>query len=257
MTLTMQKTSSEKIYKITISYDGTDYFGWQIQPKKISIQSLIEKAIQTCLREKINIIGAGRTDAKVHAKAQIAHFSTDKKINLKKFKYSLNSLLPEDIRITKIEPAKNNFHARYSAKGKIYQYKLCLNDTQNPFTRKYTYKPKQKIDTDLLIKATEKFIGTHDFTSFANKTDQGCAKNKPIKTLKKLNVIKTSEGVILEFEADGFLYKMIRNITGTLLEAASGKISIDEIPKILKAKDRTKAKYAVPAHGLTLIKVIY
>jgi tRNA pseudouridine38-40 synthase len=246
-----------KKYKLTISYDGTNYFGWQVQPDKTTIQKSIQDALFKIFNKKIIIHASGRTDSKVHAKKQIAHFEIDNEIDLDKTKYRLNSILNSDIRILKIEKVDLSFHARFSCKKKIYHYHICLNDVIDPFFRLYSYKPKEKIDISLLEQASKCFIGKKDFSSFANKKDFGAAKNNPIKNLTRISVIKTSYGVRLEFEADGFLYKMVRNIVGTLLDVASKKLLIEDIDNIFKAKDRRKASKAAKAHALFLEEVIY
>lgn len=244
-------------YKMTISYDGNKYSGWQIQKNDFSIQSIIQNNLNTILREKINLIGAGRTDAKVHALGQIAHFVSSKQLEINKILYSLNCLLPKDIRIIKIEEVDFNFHARFLAKSKIYRYYICKNEIQTPFLRFYSYKPNVELDLSLLKNATKSFIGTHDFSSFANKQNEGSAKNKPVKTIYRIDVLEDDENIILEFHGDGFLYKMVRNIVGTLIDVASKKISLETLEKILKSKNRKNASAPAPAHGLFLMEIFY
>jgi len=244
-------------YKMLIAYDGTNYFGWQIQKNKLTIQEAIEKKLSKILRKDIKIIAAGRTDAKVHALEQVAHFSFNKKLDLKKIIFSLNSLLSDDIRIKKITQVDINFHARFSAKSKIYRYHIFIGDIQDPFSRMYSYKPNYKFDLDILKKASKHFLGTHNFSSFANKQNLGSAANKPIKTIKRIDIIKRKNEIILEFEADGFLYKMVRNIVGTLLDVANKKFPIEMIEKIILAKDRKKASKPAEPQGLFLVKVLY
>lgn len=241
-------------YKMHISYDGTNYAGWQIQKNKLTIQGSIENVLKKILKKDIKIIAAGRTDAKVHALEQIAHFNFYKNIDLKKLLFSLNSLLKADIRIKKITKVDSNFHARFSAKSKIYRYHIFTGDIQDPFLRMYSYKPNFKFDFTLLKKASKYFLGTHNFSSFANK---GSISNNPIKTIKRIDIKKKKNEIILEFEADGFLYKMVRNIVGTLLDVANKKLPIEAIEKIFAAKDRQKASKPAEAQGLFLVKVIY
>ncbi|MDN3505866.1 MAG: tRNA pseudouridine(38-40) synthase TruA [Simkaniaceae bacterium] len=241
-------------YKLNISYDGTHYSGWQVQPNAISIQSLIQQALETALRTPTSLTGSGRTDAGVHALNQTAHF-TAPKTDTRKLAHSLNGLLPPDIRIKQLEPVSDDFHARYSAKSKIYRYHL--RTTQNPFTRLYSYHLPYPIDIPLLKKAAHHFIGEHDFTSFSNEAHRGSAAKNPVRNLMRLDVIESSEEIILEFQANGFLYKMVRNITGTLLDIARGKLPLDSLPEIFAAKDRQKAAAAAPAHGLFLVNVLY
>jgi tRNA pseudouridine38-40 synthase len=244
-------------YKLTIAYDGTAYCGWQVQPNGISIQQLIEEQASILTRETTAITGSGRTDAGVHALGQIAHFHSPEIQDLFRFHGSLNALLPPDIRILKVEEVPPTFHARYSATGKTYHYRLHLDRVPDPFKRFYSLHVKEKINLDLLQAATVPLLGTHDFTSFANEAHQGSAAKDAVRTLTRLDVVAEQGGVRLEFSGDGFLYKMVRNIVGTLLEVASGKRLIDDLPAILAAKDRTAAGQAAPPHGLFLIKVEY
>lgn len=244
-------------YKIKIAYDGTRYGGWQVQPNSVTIQALIQTALQTALRHEIELTGSGRTDAGVHAQGQIAHFSSSETFDFNRLLTSLNGLLPEDIRILELDPVSDKFHARYSAIGKIYHYHLYLERFQNPFKRLYSTHIRYKLNLELLKEASFLFLGTHDFTSFANEAHRGCAANQPIKTIKRLDVLEEEGGVRLEFEADGFLYKMVRNITGTLLEVASQKRPINEIPVIFAAKNRCLADTTAPPQGLFLHKVLY
>lgn len=244
-------------YKITIAYDGSPFCGWQIQPNGISIQAKIEETIQIIMRESVHVIGAGRTDAGVHALGQIAHFHCDQEIQSFRFLESMNGLLPKEIRIKAIDSVPLDFHAQRSAKSKIYHYHLCLNRIQNPFNRLYSYQVYGKINLDLLKEGAQLFVGTHDFTSFANEAHLGAAHANPVRNLYRINVLPEEEGVRLEFEGDGFLYKMVRNIVGTLLEVARGKRPLEDIERIFEAKDRRKAGIAVPPHGLFLVQVCY
>lgn len=244
-------------YKITIAYDGTRYSGWQVQPNDLSIQACIERAIEVILRNKTTLIGSGRTDAGVHALAQIANFKCAAALNSYRFLGSLNGLLPKDIRVMDMEEAPLTFHSQYSATGKIYHYHLHLDKILDPFKRLYCYHVHEKIDLPLLQQAAALFVGTHDFTSFANEHHKGTASRDPIRTLLRLDVVPQPGGVRLEFEGDGFLYKMVRNIVGILLEISAGKRDIRDIPLIFEARDRKKAGKAVPPEGLFLVKVKY
>jgi len=247
----------KRLYKITIAYDGSEYSGWQVQPNATSIQEVLQDAFEILFKEKVLVTGAGRTDAGVHAKGQVAHFSVDEELDLHRFLVSINGLLPKDIRIKKIEKPPSDFHSRYSAKRKTYHYHLHLDRIHDPFTRKHSLHVMKKLDIELLKGAAQKFIGTHDFTSFANDASRGCAANKPVKTIFRLDVVEEPHGIRLEFEGDGFLYKMVRNITGTLLSVATGKLPLAQLDAIFEAKDRRKAPMAAPAHGLFLIHIDY
>lgn len=244
-------------YQLIISYDGTAYCGWQVQPNSLSIQSIIQNALETLLKEPISVTGSGRTDAGVHALAQSAHFATEKPFDLCKLHTSLNGILPLDIRILSIQPVENDFHARYSALSKVYRYHIHCNKTMHPFRRLYSLHLPYPIDLQLLKEAAFNFIGQHDFTSFANEGDRGSCSRNPVRTIQRLDLVEEDHGFYLEFEADGFLYKMVRNITGTLLAAGKGKISPCDVPKIFDAKDRKQAAAAAPPHGLFLVRVNY
>lgn len=244
-------------YKLIISYDGTRYCGWQIQKNGNSIQQIIQDIASMLVHNQVNLIGSGRTDAGVHASGQVANFHSIRIPDLYRFRGSLNALLPPDIRILGLEEAPDQFHARYSSIGKEYHYHIHLAKVQNPFKRLYCLHLKEKIDLSILKEAASLFIGTHDFTSFANESHTGTASYDSIRTIKRLDIIEQPEGVRLEFEGDGFLYKMIRNIVGTLLEIAAGKRAQEEIPIILSAKDRRMAGQAAPPLGLFLMKVHY
>lgn len=244
-------------YKMTIAYDGTAYCGWQIQSNSITIQEIIQEIVSKISQKKILLIGSGRTDAGVHALGQVAHFRCLHIKDLARFQKSMNSLLPKDIRILHVEEIQDHFHAQYSAIGKIYHYHLHLDPALNPFNQTYSLHVKEKINLGLLQESALIFLGTHDFTSFANEAHQGSASRDPVRTLKRLDIIEQSGKIRLEFEGDGFLYKMVRNIVGTLLGVATGKYSKEELSFILAACDRRRAGQTAPPHGLFLMKVLY
>lgn len=244
-------------YKLLIQYDGTHFAGWQVQPNAKTIQEEIEKALQQYLQERCPVVGSGRTDAGVHAFGQVAHFSSEKEIDLKRLLKALSGLLPHDIRILELTEVDPQFHARYSAKGKIYHYRFSNEMIISPFERNFVTHVKGECNIDLLKKAARHFIGTHDFTSFSNQPNEGACAKGAVRTLTRLDIVHEEKGIRLEFEANGFLYKMVRNITGTLLDVAAGKLDESAIPEIFEAKDRKRAGKAAPAKGLVLFKVHY
>lgn len=244
-------------YKLLLVYDGTHYSGWQVQPNGISIQTLVEKAVSTILRAPTQVTSSGRTDAGVHALEQVAHFTSEQPFEIEKFHYSLNGLLPLDIRVKSVSTAAPDFHARYSAKGKIYRYHLHTGRVINPFTRLYSTHLLYPIDLDLLKTAALQFIGERDFTSFSNEAHRGSASRDAVRTISRIDIVENKNELYLEFEADGFLYRMVRNIMGTILDVARGKIGLDQIPRIFEAKDRRQAGTCAPPQGLFLVKVIY
>lgn len=244
-------------YKLTLAYDGTHYSGWQIQPNGTSIQELIQQKLGILMREPTHVTGAGRTDAGVHALGQTAHFSTNAPINLYRIRCGLNGLLPKDIRVNEIEEVSTSFHARYSATGKIYHYHLHLDAIESPFHRLYRWHILHKLDLNLLMQAAAYFVGTHDFTAFANESHRGSAAHDAVRTIERLDVVLQEGGARLEFAGNGFLYKMVRNIVGTLVEAGAGKRPPEEMAKLILSKDRKLAGKAAPAHGLFLVEVKY
>jgi len=244
-------------YQLTIAYDGTRYCGWQVQKEGITIQEVLQKKLGILLQEESCVVGAGRTDAGVHALGQTAHFSTDNKLDLYRFLHSLNQVLPEDIRVLHIQRVPNTFHARYSATAKEYHYHLDLGRAQVPFKRLYSWHLPGQICLNLLRSCANFFVGTIDFTSFVNTAKPGATIGRAVRTMNRITIVPEKNGVRIEFEAEGFLYKMVRNLTGTMVEVASGKRNLDEIPAILHGRDRRLAGRAAPAKGLFLMRVVY
>jgi tRNA pseudouridine38-40 synthase len=244
-------------YKLVIAYDGTRYSGWQVQPNGIAIQQRIQQALEMVIGESIALHGSGRTDAGVHAQGQVAHFHSSKVIDLYRIQHSLNGILPKDIRILEVEGVPFDFHARYSAVSKTYHYHLWLERVESPFLSPYRWRPCWKLDLELLRCGAEAFVGTHDFHAFANEAHRGTASYDSIRTLQRLDVAEEAGGVRLEFQADGFLYKMVRNIVGTLVEIAAGRRAPSQVAELLAARDRRHAGQAAPPHGLFLVTVEY
>lgn len=243
-------------YKMVIAYDGTKYHGWQVQPNGISIQQLIEENLRIILRTVVKIVGSGRTDAGVHALGQVAHFQSEAFVE-RKVMASLNGLLPDDVRILSIEEVPSDFHAQYSTVSKTYRYHLHLDPVMHPCKRMYSWHIRSAFCQKRLSEACQHLIGTHDFTTFANEAHSGVAAHDPVRTIKRIDAIAEEGGIYLEFEADGFLYKMVRNIVGTLVEVATGKRDADTIPMLLAKRDRREAGLAAPPQGLFLAKVQY
>lgn len=243
------------VFKLTIAYDGTHYGGWQVQPNSLGIQTLIQKAIETVLREKINLTGSGRTDSGVHALGQTAHFISDQSFDLQKALYSINSLLPNDIRVLKLEKKDDQFHARYSAIKKVYRYRI--DTIYDPFNRLYSWHVGYKLDFNLLENALDKYLGTHDFKGFANESHSGTAAHDSIRTMTRAEMMINGSEISIWFEANGFLYKMVRNLVGTAIDIARGHLSIEAIDAVFETGDRRKAGQTAPPHGLTLFHVEY
>ncbi len=241
-----------KNYKIIIQYDGKNFSGWQIQKNSVSVQQKISEAIEIILKEKVNLIGSGRTDTGVHALGQAANFRTEIDIDIYKFKHSLNSILSDDILITEMEEADVDFHARYDAKKRTYLY--LISQIRSPFYINYSYFYPRKIDLQKLNKLSQLFLGEKDFTSFSKKNDE--IENK-ICNVYKAFWFKRNELIHFTIRADRFLHGMVRTIIGTLLNAQDQAEPEKFINKIFSSLNREKAFESVPAKGLFLYKVEY
>ena len=241
-------------YKLLIQYDGTDYSGWQIQNNAPTVQQKIIEAIQVIIKEKVNLIGSGRTDSGVHALGQIANFRIETELDTYKFRYSLNSILPNDISVLKIEKAEESFHSRFDAKRRSYIYLFSYN--KSPFYRKYSYHyfPITKLNFSNLNKVSKSLLGEHDFTSFSKKNIE--VEDK-ICNVSEIIWHKGKELSVVYISANRFLHGMVRTIVGTLLHAAQNNLNENYLINILDRKDREAAKESVPAKGLFLYKVKY
>lgn len=244
-------------YRLAIAYDGTHYGGWQVQKNSLTIQEVLQKTLSKLLNQPIRIAGAGRTDAGVHALEQIAHFEVPEHIDQKKLFAGLFGCLPKDIRVLRIEEVPSSFHARYSAKQKTYQYRINPTGLVDPFERLYELTVFERFDIEPILEAIPLLLGKHDFTTFAHMATQGAASKDAVRDLYRIELIPKKEKLWIEFEGNGFLYKMVRNLVGLLLKVGSHKVSPLDIPTLLKAKDRRKAPQTAPAHALFLKKIEY
>lgn len=246
-----------KKYRLFIAYDGTNYSGWQVQPNGNTIQEEIEKALKTVLKMQVRIQGSGRTDQGVHAKGQVAHFEMPHCLDEEKLLLSLNGLLPKDIRVKKVDHVPEDFHAIYSARSKIYHYHLWLEPVIDPMLHPYRLHVRKPIDLKAMEKAAKKFVGKKDFTTFANLRGPGILYKNAVRHVLRLDMIPQEGGVRFEFEGDGFMYKMVRNIMGVLLEVGQKKRKVESLQKLFEAKDRKAIGMPAPAHALFLQKVNY
>jgi tRNA pseudouridine38-40 synthase len=239
-------------YFIELSYNGKDYHGWQNQPNAISVQEVIEKAMTTLLKEKIAIVGAGRTDTGVHAKQMFAHLDISTELSLKKLKYKLNSLLPKDIAIQDIFKVNDEAHARFDAISRTYIYQISL--VKNVFTFNDTYYFKQKLDVNKMNEATKILFEYKDFKCFSKSNTDVKTYNCDIMSAKW--IIENDE-LVFTIKADRFLRNMVRAIVGTMINIGIGKTSIVQFHDIIKSKDRSQAGASVPGHALYLTKIEY
>ena len=239
-------------YQAIVVYDGTAYSGWQIQPDRPSIQAELNKALGSISGEDIHVTGSGRTDGGVHAYGQVFHFDMERVLDdpVRAF----NSRLPEDIHIRKIMPVNDDFHARYDACWKHYDY-LINNGEYDPLKRNYSAWVRTPLNIDLMKQAAEVFLGTHDFTSFnATKTEEIADQ---IRTIYDINIMKEKDMIRISFYGSGFLRYMVRMMAATLIEIGREKINNSDIIEMLKAEDKNACGYNSPACGLYLMEVGY
>lgn len=241
--------------KLTIEYDGKEYKGWQKQPTKLNIQGEIEKAIQSITgEEEIELIASGRTDAGVHALAQVANFKTNSNIEIEKFPIAINSKLKKSIIIKKAEEVNERFHSRYNCKKKTYKYVINNSKQGSAIYRNLECQIPTKLDVTLMEKAIKYFEGEHDFKGFKSS---GTSSKNSVRTIYNAKIKKQGDYIYIELTGNGFLYNMIRIIAGTLVEVGLGKIKPEEISNIIKSGDRNRAGKTLPPQGLFLVKVYY
>ena len=242
-------------YKLTIQYDGTRYNGWQRQGNTDNtIQGKLNEIIGRYLGEEIDLAGSGRTDAGVHALAQVANFKTSKCFDKDKFMAEVNSFLPQDIRITAIEAVDERFHARLSAVSKTYEYVIDNAPVADVFTRKYSCRVEEMLNVEAMRKAASLLIGTHDYISFCGNKK---FKKSSVRTVTDIEIVETDGKIRISFSGDGFLQNMVRIMAGTLIEVGLGKRDASSMTAILEAKSREVAGMMAPPEGLFLKEVYY
>ncbi len=240
--------------KLTIAYDGTGFSGWQVQPGKLTVQKTLEDALEKLTQERKRIFASGRTDAGVHATGQVAHFRTDSNIPIANFVPAFNSLLPQEVVVKQAREMPEGFHARFSAKSKIYTYRILLSKVPDPFEERYSFRSDRELNIRAMSKELKSLKGRHDFSAFRASGSYVKSSERTI-----LDCVLKKERNILEvkIEATGFLYNMMRNIIGTLFEIGRGHFSSGSMKKILLSRDRKKAGPTAPAKGLFLTEVKY
>lgn len=242
-------------YRFDIQYDGTRYGGWQKQKDTDNtIQGKIEEVLSRMTGQEISIQGAGRTDAGVHARGQVANTWMETEKSCQEICQYMNQYLPEDIEIVQVSQVQERFHSRLNAREKVYQYRIAVGFHKNVFERKYQCPLHENLDGAAMKKAAQLLTGTHDFKSFcANKK----MKKSTVRSLKSIEVEELPQEIVLTYTGDGFLYNMVRILTGTLIEVGRGKRTPEQMTEILKAKNREAAGFTAPARGLTLLEVRY
>lgn len=242
-------------YRIDVSYDGSQYAGWQIQPDAVTVQQRIEKTINKLTTESPRIHGSGRTDQGVHARNQVAHFDLEKKVSVTTIKRGLNALLPDDIRILRASLVDSAFHARRSAISKQYRYFIWNTPLMPPFKRHYSVHAKTRLDVNAMSEAAAMLQGEHDFSSFTANSRKEI--DSTVRNLKELSVRKSGSEIMIIATANGFLYKMVRSLAGFLIRVGEGSIPPEQTKTILQSLRRTAHVKTAPAHGLFLWDVTY
>lgn len=243
-----------KNIKLLIEYEGTNYSGWQRQIKRKTVQEEIEKAIKKLSREDVNLIASGRTDRGVHAKGQVANFRTHSKIPGENYKFALNMKLPEDIKILESCEVDFDFHSRFHAKGKRYKYVIYNGKMPRPLYRNFSYHVDWQLDLEEMQASADYFIGYHDFKTFmGRKTDV----DTTMRTIYNMEINRCGEFIEIIIDGKSFLRNMIRIIVGTLIFIGRGRIGKEELPEIMRGRDRILAGPTAPAQGLFLEKVYY
>jgi len=247
-----------KRIRLWVSYDGTNYHGWQIQNNGVTIESELNRALSDLYGQDVKVIGASRTDAGVHALGNVAVYDTESPIPAEKVCHALNARLPEDIRVTKSEEVPADWHPRKCASRKTYEYRIYLGEVLPPVKRLYSHHVYRPLDIEAMRKAAAYLVGEHDFKSFCQENAQVLS---TVRTVYSIDLILNPESadpfsgdLILRITGNGFLYNMVRIIAGTLLEVGVGRYAPEEVARILEKKDRAAAGPTAPAKGLTLVK---
>lgn len=240
--------------QIIISYRGTSYCGWQVQPNGVTIQEVLVRAIKELTGESVNLIGSGRTDAGVHALGQSANFLTAATIPPELWCRALNTRLPADIRVISSRVCQPDFHSRYQAQGKSYLYKILASPVASPFMADLAFHVTRTLDWAAIEEAAANFLGEHDFRAFMAS---GSSIKTTVRTISEISFSNHDDLWEMTFTGNGFLYNMVRIMAGTLYEVGYGRLKPQDIKKIIAAKDRAKAGITAPAHGLYLKEVFY
>lgn len=242
-------------FKIVVQYDGTRYQGWQRQGStENTLQGKFETLLSRIAGAPVEINASGRTDAGVHAYGQAASFHMDTDLSPEELLEEMNRYLPEDVAVLSCEEAAERFHARLNAVGKTYRYRIWNGKVRNIFDRRFVWQVDEELDLGAMREAAELLTGRHDFASFTSAKSK---KKSTVRTISSIGIEKQGEEIVLTFTGDGFLYHMVRILTGTLVETGLGKRSADDMVRILEAKDRQRAGALAPAWGLALMEVYY
>lgn len=245
-------------FRLVLEYDGTDFSGWQIQPAGRCVQGVVEQALLEITGESCRLVSAGRTDAGVHARAQVAHVDCGTQVDPSELARALNALLPGDVTVVGLDLAADDFNARKSATGKIYRYRILNRSAPSALRARYAWQIRGPLDVEAMAKAALPLIGTHDFSAFRSAPGGPPEHEIPRRSLYRLEVSRGADDEIwIEACGRSFLRQMVRNLVGTLVEIGQGKRSAGAMAAILASRDRSQAAVAAPAHGLCLERVLY
>ncbi len=250
----MKPASTPTRWRCVVAYDGTAFDGWQSQPGGNAVQDVIERRLAEVLKTALRIHGSGRTDAGVHALGQVFHFDAVWPHGADKLRAALQAGLPDSIQLRSVRRAAAEFHARFSAQGKTYRYELFLGRA-DPFATRYCWSFDRPLDWAAIAEAAAMLRGEHDFKAFA--AEGGTERESTVRNLRRLDVVRRGRRVRLVFEADGFLYKMVRSLTGTLVNVGLGKLTPRDVAALLESKRRTPRVQTAPPQGLFLVRVHY
>jgi tRNA pseudouridine38-40 synthase len=242
--------------KLTLAYDGTDFFGWQVQPELPTIQEILESIFETIEKKPVHVAGSGRTDAGVHALAQVAAVTLVNPIPLQNLKKAVNRLLPQAIRVTGVEEVHADFHPRFDAKKKTYEYRIFRGEVCSPFERRYIHHHPYPLDEEMVVRVASVFEGEHDFSAFAAGDDRDSEGKSKVRMIYSSRVERLEDRLIYRVTGSGFLKHMVRNLVGTLLEAGKGNVDAAGLARFFETGS-PKAGPTVPACGLFLVNVEY
>ena len=245
----------ERNFKLTLEYDGAAFFGFQRQPGKRTIQSELEKALSKLFNRRTKIKAAsGRTDTGVHAVHQVVHIGVVTALPVRRIQAGLNYYLPQEAAVREVREVPSDFHARFSAKSKVYEYRIWNDPVRSPLRARHFLHVPRPLDIAAMKAAAKIFVGKHDFSGFCSTNS---AVRNPVRRISRFTVVKRGSEIILRVRADGFLYHMVRNLAGALIESGYGRLKPEDLKKFLAARSRKNAFFSAPAHGLSLVSVTY
>ena len=239
--------------KLTLEYDGTDFSGWQVQPARRTVQGVLQEHLGIMMGKEVKVVGSGRTDAGVHALEQVAHADIVKDIPAVNIMMGLNSALPRDVRVVECEDVPETFHAQRSAVGKIYRYTVLNGPRPTALDRYRVWHLRHYLDTETMKEGAVHLVGRHDFAAFKSAGDE----TTTVRELRRIDICRRGEHILLTFEANGFLKHMVRNMTGTLVEVGQGHLAPDDVKRLLHGRSRENAPKKAPPQGLVLVNVRY